>query len=609
MKITTQRAICFLAAFLSACSISELMNLSGGVPFSHSVFTLVLWGGLSAFYMHTLDAWQKGFHDSKQKRRFICASVLSVLFGVLMVAGYQLQWMGYTLPGVKGKLKILVYGIGIGLVVFPFIEKFFALTDVTGKNGTSNTKTVKVFFAGWLGIWLCWIPVWLAYYPVIMSYDFHRQSLEALWGPQYFNTHHPIVHTWLIWLFRSLGEQLGSYETGFACFCLLQQMIVSAVLGYACAMVYRLTRKIWAVVLTAAFWGIFPLVSVMVMCTTKDVLFGAFFVLFVLLFTERTFFGGERQNLLDGLWILSGILMMLFRNNALYAMALFGIIFVIFTDKKMRLRALILAVLLVAGGKGTLMAVQYGFGASEGSDIEKYSVIYQSMARVGQRQGSSLSPEDYVMIDTYVTVDCWDDYNPPIADTIKSAVQSVNFTEQKSWEDMGQVLEAWITIGLHYPNDYIDAFLDLTRGYWFMDDTSHAEMLGVGLEERMGLLYTYNTAAPESLPGMQHLSKFPWLEEQLEKILSDNSYYDWPVVSNLFKPALWCWLLVIYVMVTVYKNDKRKLLVGMYPLAYFATMLLGPTAIVRYVFPFILLMPVLVVLIFSCDREKSISIM
>lgn len=624
MKIFIRRAGCFLAAFLSTCSISELMNLRSGVPFSHSVLTLLLWGGLCAFYLHISERWKREEDVANRKRRFCYAGFLCVLFGVLTVAGYQLQWLGYTGAGVTGKLKILVYGVGVGMILFPFAEKLFALMDVNGSKDLSNKsvskatngsakvsvpwKSAKVFFAGWFGVWLCWIPVWLAYYPVIMSYDFHKQSLEALWGPEYFDTHHPLIHTWLIYLFRNLGEQLGSYEAGYAWFSLLQQMIVSAVLGYACVMVYRLTRKKWATVLTGLFFGCFPLISVLVMCTTKDVLFGGFFMLFILLFVERSFFGEGRRNIMDALWVMSGILMMLFRNNALYAMLVFGIFFVVLSKKNAHVRAVILVVLLLAGGKGALAGLQYGFDASEGDEIEKYSVIYQSMARVGQRQNAILTPEDYELIDTYVTSKCWEDYNPPIADTIKMAVQKANFNEKDSWSDMGQVLKAWVTIGLRYPNDYIDAFLDLTRGYWFMDDTSHAEMLGVGLEERMGLLYTYNSAAPESLPGMQHISKFPWLEEQLEKILSDNAYYDWPVISNLFKPALWCWLLVICVLLCLYQKDRQKLLICLYPLCYFATMLLGPTAIVRYVFQFILVMPVLLALIPGRGKEKSISI-
>lgn len=618
---------CLLAAYFCTHSISYLMNLRGGVPFSHSVWTLFLWVGLTACFLRTLGRWRQETDIGTRRRRIRFAGFFALLFGVLLAAGYQLQWQGYTDPGFLGKGKLLVRGILVGAAVLPAVDFVFAWLDgrrasgraVLRENGGNSAavgenprgsgkawRSLPVFLCSFLGIWLCWIPVWLAYYPTIMSYDFHKQSLEALLGPQYFNNHHPLAHTWLIYVFRNLGEQIGSYETGFAYFCLFQQLIVALVLGYACVMIYRLTGKKWAVVVSALFLGCFPLVSVFVMCTTKDVLFGAFFVLFLLLFVERSCFagreGGRKARVaVDILWVLSGVLMMLFRNNALYAMLVFGIFFLLLSGRKQRLYALVLTVLLIAGGKGALMGLQYGFHAHSGSEIEKYSVIYQSMARVGKMQRGNLSEETYALLDTYVTQECWEDYNPPLADTIKSPVQNVNFNQKKSWNNMGEVLQAWLKIGLQYPNEYIDAFLDLTRGYWFLEDTSHAEMLGVGTEERMGLLYTYNSAAEESLPGMQHISKFPWLEARLESLLSDNSYYRCPVIANFFKPALWCWLLVSCAFYTLYSGERKKLLVMLYPLCYFATMLLGPTAIVRYVFPFILLAPVLLAMSFSRD--------
>ena len=192
-----------------------------------------------------------------------------------------------------------------------------------------------------------------------------------------------------------------------------------------------------------------------------------------------------------------------------------------------------------------------------------------------------------------MTEECWADYNPPLADTIKSPVQKINFNEKKSWNNIGQVLAAWAKLGLRYPNEYIDAFLDLTRGYWFLDDVSHAQMLGVGLEERMGLLYTYNSAAEESLPGLEHESKFPWLEGKLEQLVSANTYTGYPVAAVLFHPAFWCWLTVTAFVWFWYRREGGKMMVLLYPLCYLATMLLGPTAIVRYVYPFILAGPVI----------------
>lgn len=617
----TEFAGCGIPAYLSTRSISHVMDLRGGTAFSWSGFTLLILVGLWGLYYVTWRRWtqekQQDAGDSRIRRlRF--AGVLSAFFGIQMAAGYQLQWLGYTEPGFLGKARLLMNGLLIGLSLYPFLDRGAVwLSELTamqamqepGKKAETNGKPWQcrwIFLTCFLGIWLCWIPVWLAYYPVIMSYDFHMQSLNALLGPQYFDAHHPLAHTWLIYVFRNLGEKIGSYETAFGYFSLLQQGVSALVLGYACVVIWRLLHNKLAVVAAAVFWGLFPLISVMVMCTSKDVLFGAFFMLFVLLWTEFTLF--EKHGRGRGLQILgllgSGVLMMLFRNNAWYAMFPFAAVCTIFCGRKKRIKVLGLILLLILLGKGALVGIMDILGSYKGCEIEKYSVIFQSMARVGNRQRDNLSAEEFALIDLYVGEPCWDSYNPPLADTIKGHVKQDNFYDRGSWNDMGAVLAAWVKIGLHYPNDYLDAFLDLTRGYWFWDDVSHAEMLGVGTEERMGLLYTYNTAAEESLPGMQHISKFPWLEERLEQIVSANCYTSWPIFSNLFKPAFWCWLLVTAEVWFWYRRDRKKAGILFYPLCYFGTMLLGPTAIIRYVYPFILLAPVMIALIAGkCDGE------
>lgn len=599
---------CGLAAYCCTHSISYLMNLRGGVPFSLSIFTLMLWVGLFLLLWYLRPERE----EKLSGHRAWFTAIWSLVFGVLLVAGYQLQWQGYTDPGVLGKGKLVVRGLFLAMAVFPLgyrgitrLEKWLDSRSESVPGGGKKWKNGAVYAGCLSGILLCWIPVWLAYYPVIMSYDFHKQSLEALLGPQYFNNHHPLAHTWLIYVFRNLGGAIGSYETGFALFCLFQQLITAAVLGYACVMIYRMTGKKWAVVVSALFFGCFPLISVFVMCTTKDVLFGDFFLLFLILWMEKLYFPGTGRSRLavDMGLLLSGVLMMLFRNNALYAVLVFGILYLFLGKRGERWKVFGLIMALLLCGKGALAGLQNGFHAHKGSEIEKYSVAYQSMARVGNRQSGNLSAEDYALLDQYVTESCWADYNPPLADTIKAAVQKVNFNEKKSWDDMGQVLGAWVKIGLHYPNEYIDAFLDLTRGYWFLDDTSHAEMLGVGAQERMGLLYTYNSAAEESLPGMQHISRFPWLEEKLEELLSENSYTRYPVVSNFFKPAFWCWLSVTAMLWFWYRKERRGMTVLLYPMAYFGTMLLGPTAIIRYVYPFILLAPLILAMVFAQNEQ------
>lgn len=603
--------LCGLAAFAGTYGISYLMNMRESSMFSFSVLTILLFVAIFLLLVKFQERMEL-FADRKQrKRRARYVFFVSFVFALTMVMGYQLQWLGYTEGGLRGRGLILIRSLCISVAAMPLVELLFAFWEYLGsrgecRNGTASEdagagrneaagKKLWKYFAGCFGgIWLCWIPVWLAYYPVIMSYDFHRQSVEVVNSFSVFSTSQPLVHTLLIWCFRQLGLKIGSFQIAFALFALFQQMFLAAALGYSCVMIYRICKKRWVMIGTALFFGLFPLISIFACCTTKDVLFSAFFLFFLLFLLERFVFCQEKnRRKLDVLVILSGVLMVLFRGNAWYALLPFVLLLPFFCERREKYRILMTGVVLLLLGKGALAGIQVVLGAGSAAETEKYGAMIQCMARVAHIHGAAMPEETRELLKLYIPEECWDGYNPAIVDGIKTAIcQREGYLPR--WENTTGMLSAWLRIGIKYPNEYLDALLEVTRGYWFWDDTSHAEMLGIGLEERMGILYTYNSYEEVAFDGqLQHISKFPWLEEKLEEIVSDNSYYKYPVISNLFEPAFWAWALLLLVVFCLYDKKYRKLKILLYPLCYFATLLIGPTAIIRYIYPILFSVPVL----------------
>lgn len=222
--------------------------------------------------------------------------------------------------------------------------------------------------------------------------------------------------------------------------------------------------------------------------------------------------------------------MMQFRNNAVYAVAVFMLLLLILQPKKEKLGILILGICLVLGEVGTRNVIHTAIGTQLGAPkIEAYSVPIQQFARVAYYHGEELetqNPELAEVLEKYVARDRWDAYYAPLADTIKSTVNAGSYTD-----DHGQFLRDWMRMGRQYPNEFLDAFLELTRGYWFLDDFSWAENLGYGTEKRYGVLFTYNSSEIEGYGSIEHQSKFPVLEKVLEKIVSGNCFNEWPVLS------------------------------------------------------------------------------
>ena len=544
------------------------------------------------------------------RRRCLYAGIISLLFCIAMIMGYQLQTTGLTECGLKGKGLILFRSACLSIGFFPFWNLLFQAIEnmVTRKTPSSeNHKTWSpraVFALSAVFVFVCLIPVWLAYYPIIMSYDFHRQVNEAAKGFAWFWPYQPIAHTWVIWLFLQLGIRLDNLEAGMAGMALFQMLVYALTTAYAASFLYRVTKRKWPVIAALMFFALFPLNSVMVICTTKDVLFSVLFLLFALLVAERFFFvQGRKLCALDALILLVGCVMTQFRNNAIYAVAVFGILWVILAGKREKLRVLLLCFLLIAGSRGTSVAIKAAIGTElEAPKVEMYSVPIQQFARVGYYHGEELDSEMWTLLNSCISAESWPEYNPPLADTVKSSGVEFPVTGEGH---MKQFLTNWFTFAVRYPNEFLDAFLELTRGYWFPDDTSYAECLGYGLEGRMGIIYTYTSSEIENVGEIAHISKFPWLEEQLEKIVSANAFYQWPVLSVLFKSAFYFWSLCLIFTAFLYLGRRKKTLFCMLPLVYMATILLGPVVQLRYLFPVMLTLPLLFSLLILSDTNSS----
>lgn len=118
-----------------------------------------------------------------------------------------------------------------------------------------------------------------AVYPGIYSYDASVQVLQ-FFGDNPVTSHHPILHTLFLCGSLKAGEVLfHSYQAGLALYSLIQITFMAAVITFV---LYRMVRRNvpnWLVILSWLFLAANPYMQVLALLTTKDVLFGAFFLL------------------------------------------------------------------------------------------------------------------------------------------------------------------------------------------------------------------------------------------------------------------------------------------------------------------------------------------
>ncbi len=478
-----------------------------------------------------------------------------------------------------------------------------ASNTVTGEGVAVSGKAQERRRPAWqawlfysLLIFLCWMPVFLAYYPSVFAYDAEGQLYQVLAGD--YSTHHPLLHTLFLGVFFRLGIACGSVSAGMAVHSVVQMALMACAFGWAVSFLYQrqISGRVRAALLL--FFAVFPANSVLALSTTKDVLFAAFVLLYTLylyrIVCSQNPEDGQRAVVREGekaggkemaACVFWAVLMLLFRNNAVYAFVVSVPIVYIGLGGRTRRHYLymtLLTLVLYGACAFSLKAVTH---AQNGSPREMLSVPLQQMARTRVEAEEEIDPSIRQELEKYIPSEwVFAAYNPHLADPVKSRAVI--------HDDPAGLIRTWIKLGLAHPAIYIDAFLDNSLGLWYLWDTSHAQVYGIGTESGFGYLSTDNRVMPAGFE-VEERSLLPGLRVFMERIVSDNAYSRIPVVRLLFAPALYWWLLYLYIVTAFYRRKYRETLPIVFLTAYCLTLLLSPTVLARYIYPLMVTIPVI----------------
>ncbi|WP_132038509.1 DUF6020 family protein [Kineothrix alysoides] len=446
----------------------------------------------------------------------------------------------------------------------------------------------KVFIISWICILCAYIPVWLAFYPGIASYDVNIQVKYVM--ENHFSTHHPILHSILLGGLYKVGCVLEKPGMGIDYYTLIQMIILSAVFAYAVAYLYAsgLSKKLC--ICYAVFYGVFPINSILAVSATKDALFAVLVLLYVMNMLQLQ--EGELSKKAIAGNIIITVLMLLMRNNALYAwMVSMPVMLLIIKKNRKKFAVLQFCILILffVFSQGLIALT----GAEKSSPVEMLSVPAQQMARVGYyheevKESSSLS--------RFIPEETIEQYNPYLADNIKFYMNSQNVRNNKKG-----FINEWITLGIEHPKEYIEAFLYNNIGFWYINDLSHTDIYGD--KEGFGYLTDARLSYDGNPIGKEH-SYFPLLKQIYHNCFVENQYLNIPIIRLFFSPAFWWWLLVFIAVIIYYKGDRNYMLPIVFLIVYYVTLLFGPTCLIRYMYPIIVCIPVLLGMIRKERKEE-----
>ncbi len=463
---------------------------------------------------------------------------------------------------------------------------------------------VWLFYGG--VIFLCWLPVFLAYYPSVFAYDAEGQLYQVIAGD--YSTHHPLLHTLFLGAFFRLGGALGSYSLGMAVHSLVQMLLMAAVFGWALARLYEKRIPGWLRALLLAFYALFPANSVLSVSTTKDVLFSGLVLLYTLML-GRIFCDRKMGNKEAAAYVILSALLLLFRNNAVYAFVV-SVPFVYagcrkwYVPEKDGKRAagkyLVWSAAAFCLFAVCSLGLRTAVHAHSGSPREMLSVPLQQMARVRVKEDANLEPSLRQEAEKYISSEwVFAAYDPHLADPVKNRAVI--------HDDPAGLIRTWISLGRQYPTIYIDAFLDNSVGCWYLEDVSHAQVYGIGVESGFGYLSTDTRTMPAGCEIVPR-SYLPGLRALMEKIVSDNEYQKIPVLRLIFAPAFYWWILCLYMAAAIYRKKYIALLPVLFLTAYYLTLLLSPTVLIRYMYPFVVTVPVMLSCLLAgkeCGQDES----
>lgn len=520
-----------------------------------------------------------------EKRSYLIAGIFSLAFSAALVFGARLD----SVENVDVKdVTLWLHLVAFTVIFTEIVLLLWRLMDglrsrnmsFAGRIANKITTAIELTeaqadVAAFLFLLLCWLPVFLAVYPGFFVYDAQDEYIQV--ATRTFSTHHPLVHVLLLGgMICAVHKLTDSYNLGIACYMVFQMAVAAGVFTFLFSYL-RKKRVSRMVRLVGLLWlGTFPTVVMFTLCSAKDALFTLALLLLLICLLEL---GRDEENFFASkgwrfLFVISGMAMMLFRNNGFYAF-LVMIPLLLIGKKGRRRQLLFLSACAVAGCLLVNGGLKLALHADDSEYQEILTVPIQQLARVYKYAPESFSKEDRDILHEVLSEEALSLYTPRLSDPVKYRFNNEAFAKEK-----GRYAALWLRIGMRKPLIYLNAWWLTSYGFWYPDMVINV----YGGNTVFTFTYRDNSyfGYEVELPGVRE-SKIPWLNEVYRKLSLEVWKEKVPVLSWLFSPGAMFWLYAL-LFARLLNNRRYEMLYPFLPiLLVWLTVLLGPTYLPRYV--------------------------
>lgn len=575
--------------FIALLGLAAVMGLAcclkpgpESTAYTGSIGAVVLWAAWCGA-MRLLT--RSGLWSAAQ--RYLAAGWgLAAAFTLAMALGLQLDTQGQVLlrdPALYGAV------LTVSLAAAPGAAALMAALANAPAAPRRAAAPARTFFVIWLALLAVYGLVLAILWPGTFAYDAEWELSMVQNGA--YTTHHPLLHVLLLGgIVEGVRTLTGSWTVAVGVFTLVQMAVTAACLAYMLYTLRRLgvRRPVWW--LCAGYLALFPTVHLFITCSTKDVLFSAGVVLLSTLLLEMTvdtaaFWASHGRRVL---FTAASLLMVLFRNNGIYAYGVFALVF-IFVCRQYWKQWLAAVLCVLLGYAGMTWGLGAALNVKSAGRKEMLSVTAQQLARVYVTHPETFRAEDLEQLFTYLPPERVTSYNPKCADHVKEG-----FSNEALQADFMGYLRLWARIGLRRPGVYLNAFLVNTYQYWYPDTVLDGYHGRDGYDNSS--YFEFRVGTPEG-----RASLFPAGEEWYRLISREIYVQHVPVVGVLFACGFWHWLFLL-TAVYLWARGARRTLLALLPMGLvYLTALLGPIVLVRYVLYFFFGAPLLLALLLDAN--------
>lgn len=590
---------CFIWAFLSALTFPVFISDSS-ISYSNSVFSVLVFAALFAVLRYA----QSQFTPPRMKK---CTHGLGLLFSVMTAYGYALSNLGsipyLDVPFIASILLFAHVYAQLLSILWTFLERHEDAPAAALHDAPSPLARALSFLYArpamlFVLLLLCWTPCYLSTFPGNFVYDASYEYYQLFDG---YTRSYPLLHSVIITRLLSASDKLtGSFNPGIAVYTIAQMLLMAALFTHILRRFHADGVRPALLGALTAYYAAFPVIHLLVTCTTRDVLFSAMITWTVYLFYDlavhpNAFMGSARRVLL-----LAAVLVftLLSRNNnsgpvmLLLLLAICVLIGFVFGRKHIRHSLLFTGASLGLFYAVSALLVSLCQPLYDSPPSSSLSVLTQPIARAYMLHGDTWSEEDRAEFESYFNMETLE-YVPQNADPSKG-----NLTVR--YANMREFLAFWVKIGLRHPACYLDAVLANTQQMWFPASVLDGYTVR-GMFPSYEKNYFYFGKYIEEIGS--RLNLLPDVFTFYEDIGLRISFEKIPVISMLFSIGFQFWVLLHSAFYAAYKKRWHLF----WPLGILLIYTIGsafvPLVLLRYFGALFLCLPMTIVFT-VCPAKK-----